>query len=47
MRCQWCECELTEPEVYCEDCVEMLNDAMDLFLSQEVADAREERGDNS
>lgn len=29
MTCQWCEKELSEPEVYCDDCVEMLNATYD------------------
>ena len=27
MKCEWCECELTEPETHCDDCAEMLNAA--------------------
>jgi hypothetical protein len=45
MRCQWCECELSEPEVYCPDCIEMLNETLDLMLSQE--DTNERAGDNT
>ena len=35
MKCQWCECELSEPEVYCDDCVEMLNETLDLMIALE------------
>jgi len=32
-KCQWCECELSEPEVYCPDCIEMLNATLELSLA--------------
>ena len=40
-KCQWCECELSEPEVYCPDCIEALNDAMDLMLEGVSSDTEE------
>ncbi len=36
MRCEMCGCELTEPETFCVDCVEMLNETMDLMVQMEA-----------
>ena len=35
MRCKMCECELNEPEVYCENCIEALNATYELLQETE------------
>lgn len=40
--CKWCGCELMDVEIYCPECVEMLNDAMEHQLEVSPSDTEKE-----
>ena len=41
MSCGWCGCEMTDAEPFCDDCVEALNDSMELQLNGVTSDTEE------